>query len=383
MGKIRLKKTGKDSFFGDYVYAQVLDEDDFMVALRQLFDWGRYTDRLLSAYRGQGRRGRPPYDPVVPLKMIFVSYLWNLSERDVERVARRDLGVKYFLELAVDERPPDHSTLTKFKNRLMESGGWTLIVEIYDDIIQQALGHGLELGRVQLLDSVHTQAHVNTEKDRDRQEEGRPPRDPDARRVHKGRRRKVVDGESRTVEVSYHGFKTHSSTNAATGIVTSLVPSLGHKADNKAAPELVAHDLAMGVPCEVYGGDKAYDDGDLRYRIRQLGIEDGFCLRDFRLNKKNGNREVWEDLAQSPGYQQATSQRYRVEQPFGWVKDKHGFERCRYLGLLRYGLQAYFTFLVSNLKRIVKLLTGITLRPQAKGRRAEKLVPVYSDLPWA
>jgi len=60
------------------------------LALRQLFDWGPYpyTERLLSAYRGKGRTGRPPYDPVVPLKMIFVSYLWNLSERDVERVGQ-------------------------------------------------------------------------------------------------------------------------------------------------------------------------------------------------------------------------------------------------------------------------------------------------------
>jgi transposase, IS5 family len=383
MSKVRWVDTGKDSFFGDYVYAQVLDKDDFMVALRQLFDWGRYRERLLTVYRGKGQRGRPPYDPTLLLKMIFVSYLWNVSERDVERVATRDLGVKYFLELAVDERPPDHSSLTKFKNRLIRGREWTLIAEIFDDIIRQALEHGLELGRVQLLDSVHTQAHVNTEKDRDRQDQGQPPRDPDARQVHKGARRQVVDGESRTVEVSYHGFKAHSSINAATGIVTSLVPSLGNKADNKAAPELVAHDLALGVPCEVYGGDKAYDDGDLRYRLREQGLLDGFCLRAFRLHKQDDNRQVWEELARSPDYQEATGQRYRVEQPFGWVKDKHGFERCRYLGLLRYGLQAYFTFLVSNLKRIVKLLTGITLRPQAKGRRAEKLVPVYESLPWA
>lgn len=96
ISKVRLADTGKDSFFGDYVYAQVLDADDFMVALRQLFDWGRYTERLLTVYRGKGRRGRPPYDPVVSLKMLFVSYLWDVSERDVERVATRDLGVKYF-----------------------------------------------------------------------------------------------------------------------------------------------------------------------------------------------------------------------------------------------------------------------------------------------
>jgi len=37
----------------------------------------------------------------------------------------------------------------------------------------------------------------------------------------------------------------------------------------------------------------------------------------------------------------------------------------------------------ANCERIVKLLTGITFREQAKGRRAEVFEPVYSILPWA
>jgi len=82
---------------------------------------------------------------------------------------------------------------------------------------------------------------------------------------------------------------------------------------------------------------------------------------DARRVHKGRRRQVWQCLAQSPGYQQATSQRYRV-----------GEGQAR--------LQAYDASLVSNLKRIVKLLTGITLRPRAKGRGAEKLAPAYRDL---
>jgi len=41
------------------------------------------------------------------------------------------------------------------------------------------------------------------------------------------------------------------------------------------------------------------------------------------------------------------------------------------------------TFMVCNVKRITKLLTGITFRPQAKGRSREVFVPVYTTLPWA
>jgi len=56
----------------------------------------------------------------------------------------------------------------------------------------------------------------------------------------------------------------------------------------------------------------------------------------------------------------------------------HGFGRCRYLGLDRYRVQALLTLMVRNCKRVVKLLTGVTFRPQAKGRRAEPVIPVMA-----
>jgi len=100
-------------------------------------------------------------------------------------------------------------------------------------------------------------------------------------------------------------------------------------------------------------------------------------------------KERWIALQATPQYQEATAQRYRVEQAFGPAKQKHGFDRCRYIGLLRSRIQSLFTFLVRNFKskmrlrrRMVKLLTGLTFRPQAKGRRAEVIRSVYACLPW-
>ena len=77
-----------------------------------------------------------------------------------------------------------------------------------------------------------------------------------------------------------------------------------------------------------------------------------------------------------------------MEQPFVIAKKSHGFELCRYIGLSRYGIQSFLTFMVLNSKskmrprrRMVKLPTGITFRPLAKGRRAEVLKPVYANSP--
>ena len=75
--------------------------------------------------------------------------------------------------------------------------------------------------------------------------------------------------------------------------------------------------------------------------------------------------------------------RFWVEQPFGQAKGKHSLGRCPYRGPLNYGFQAFLSFLVINLKRIVRLLTGLAFRELAKGCRKGVLRPVYAHLPWA
>ena len=381
----RFKNTGKGSFFGDMMYESFLkrNSNHFLVALNNLFDWDSYSEKLLMLYKGRGREGRPPYEPVLIFKLLFISYLYNVSEREVERLADGHLMVKWFLGLAVDTAPPDHSTLTAFKERTLNKQGWETLQGIFDGMLKEARDHGLQLGKIQVLDSVHTQANVNNIKDRERQEKGQEPRDPDARVVNKGKRRVVTaDGEETEKEIRYRGFKTHSSVNAATIIVTSIIPALGNTADNKAFAALRKHDRELGLPVTTYSGDRAYDDTDIYTRLTEEGLSSGITLHDYRTNKKNDNKEPWLTLKASKTYIEGHDVRYRVELPYGWSKAWHGFERCRYLGLARYAIQSALTFMVSNAKRIVKLLTGITFRMQAKGRRAEVFEPVYSTMPW-
>ena len=382
----RFKKTGKGSFFGDMLYQPLLkrNPNHFLIALNNLYDWDSYSGKLLMLYKGKGIAGRPPYEPVLIYKLLFISYLFDVSEREVERLSDNYLMIKWFLGLAVDEAPPDHSTLTAFKERLLSNQGWGVLERMFDGMLQEARDRGLQLGAIQVLDSVHTQANVNNIKDRERQESGQEPRDPDARVVNKGKRQVVTaDGKAVEREIRYRGFKTHTSVNAETLIVTSIIPALGNTADNKAFEALRSHDRELGLPVTTYSGDRAYDDTDIYTRLKEEGLFSGITLNDYRTEKKDGNKGLWLALKASETYKEGRQVRYRVEMPYGWIKAWHGFERCRYLGLARYAIQSLLTFMVSNAKRIVKLLTGITFRAQAKGRRAEVFKPVYAVMPWA
>jgi len=378
-------RTGKDSFLGDFAYERTVKRHSrhFLVILTRLFDWEARTREFIRLYKGRGLVGRRPYDPVLMYKMHFVAYLYNVNEREMEELADLNVLVKWFLGLAVDEPVPDHTTLFMFRKRLKQDGGWKLLQDAFDEVIRQSLAHGVEFGSLQVLDSVHTQANVNNAKDRERQDRGGKPRDPEARVVHKGRRRVVeADGASVMKVIRYRGFKTDVSANAKTGMVSSVHPTTGNHADNKAFPWLREHDRSLGLPITGYGGDKAYDDTDIHERLAQEGLQSGITLRRERTAKKDPNKQRWLEMEASPEHQAAVKQRFRVEQAFGDVKSWHGFERCRYLGLAGYRIQAFFTFLVHNLKRMVKLLTGVTFRPQAKGRRREQVQPVYGAL-WA
>ena len=344
-----------------------MPRDHFLGRLNQVIDWEPFTEILMPAYKRLAEEGRPPYPPVVILKMFIISFLYRFSERQVEEATNFNLAIKEFVGLAVDEPAPDHSTLSEFNKRLRVSGGWEKLTAICDEVLRQARAAGIQLGKIQVVDSVHTVADVDKDTDRERRKQGKKPRDPQAQVVKKGKRRKTdADGQARTVEVTYLGYKSHTSVNAETGLITSLVPTVGSAADNKEFPNLLAHDEEIGVSAAIYSGDKAYDDTDLHYRLWAAGKHSALRLKDYRTRVTNDNHEFWQKVADSPEYQEGGAERFKVERKYGEAKRWHGFGRCRYLGLLRYGIQAHLTVLALNLKRIVTLLTGVRFRPGSR-----------------
>jgi transposase, IS5 family len=275
------------------------------------------------------------------------------------------LSAKHFLGLAVDEAAPDHATLTLFKNRLLASKGEKVFEQLFKRVLSIAKEQGINFGRIQVVDSVHTLADVNVEKDGSRQKKGKDPRDPDARWGAKGK--KVVkdeNGKKHEQTEYFYGFKTHLSLNADTGLITSLKVTEGSAYDGHELPDLVRSDLAQGVGAEVYAGDKGYDDAENHEFLKERGLKSALRLKRNRTQKKDPNKGPWLKLLEDPDYEAGLKERYKVERKFGEAKLCHGFRRARYLGLVRYRVQSYLTAMVLNLKRMVKLLHGVSFRNQ-------------------
>ena len=132
---------------------------------------------MLALYAGRGEFGWPPYTPETLLKMLLLAYLYNLSERRVEEWVSDSLAARCFLNLAANERVPDHTTLSAFKARIVKRGQEACLQALLAEIIRQAQARGVRLGTIQVVDRTPVVANVNVAHEKAHTATEQPPRD--------------------------------------------------------------------------------------------------------------------------------------------------------------------------------------------------------------
>jgi IS5 family transposase len=104
----------------------------------------------LACYYSRGM-GRPAYPPSIPFKMIFLEWLYKLSDVKVSFACKVNFLFKWFVGLKPEQPPPDDTTLVKFRARLKEEG----FREIWNELILIAKKNGLVKGRLRIIDGTH------------------------------------------------------------------------------------------------------------------------------------------------------------------------------------------------------------------------------------
>ena len=90
--------------------------DHFYRHLEATLDLGFVREWVADRY---AERGRPSIDPVVFFKLQLVMFFEGvLSERHLMRVVADRLSVRWYLGYDLDDPLPDHSSLTRIRERL-------------------------------------------------------------------------------------------------------------------------------------------------------------------------------------------------------------------------------------------------------------------------
>lgn len=137
---------------------QLVPKDHLLRKIDATIDFSFIHARVAGLYCPDN--GRPALDPTLMFKALFIGYLFGVrSERQLVREIEVNVAYRWFLRLKLTDKVFDASTLSQ--NRRRRFNDTSVAQDIFDAIVEQAVGHGLVDGTVLYTDSTHLKANAN------------------------------------------------------------------------------------------------------------------------------------------------------------------------------------------------------------------------------
>jgi len=279
------KQTEPKLFYHGVSLERRIPSEHPLRKIKQLVDFDFIRSQVADLY---GANGNQSVDPAVILKLMFLLFHENIkSERALLRQLPLRLDWLWFCDYDLDEATPDHSVLSKARNRW----GSEVFEAFFMNILEQCINAGLvdgetiyidsstiagnaDIGKVRAqfrkiseevtgkLDTIEP-AQPETSGDDDQQDKLDKrvnPSDPDAR-------------IGRKYNKSTLGYKDHRVVDDKHGIITTTITTAANVRDDKVLPKAVtSHQFKTKTKPRTVAGDKIYGTGANYKYLHKTGI---------------------------------------------------------------------------------------------------------------
>ena len=292
------KKLEQDEWFFYGSLEDLVPPDDPLRRLDAILDlaWLRRETRELYS-----NTGRPSVDPVVIAKLLLIAYLHGISsERELMRQVQVNLSYRSFLHYRLSERLPDHSNLTRSRQRL----GEMTIRKVFEHVLSLCLDAGLVGGELQSVDSTFVQANaslsslqprlvaaeaerftqqlflVNPGEEEAREKddhEGKPPAASAKTDRLNDRYVSKTDPDSglyrRKRGKSHLGFLVHFAVDRTKQIITGVLTTGAQEHDAAQLIPLIDQVSAQGIAVQAVAADRGYSTAAVYHELAEREIE--------------------------------------------------------------------------------------------------------------
>lgn len=379
----------------------------FYQALNALLAEGKFDhwieQRCQPFYECDEKRGQPSLPPGVYFRMLLIGYFEGLdSQRGIAWRCSDSLSLRQFLGVSLEERTPDHSTLTNTRKRLPAE----VFTEVFEFVLGIAAAKKLIAGKTVGVDSTTLEANAamrsivrrDTGEDwkeyvtRLMREEGvigpeDQPSDEDVRRFDKKRKNKTVsnadwqsatDPDARIAHMkdgtTHLAYKAEHVVDLASDLV--LAAEI-RPADHGDAATLVDSVAAAQIHLNAAGGDTTIAEAaaDKGYHAAStIELSDSLDVRTYipepkrkhRLKLSNKSKAEQQALRNNRRRMKRAKgkalQRRRsevVERTFAHICETGGSRRSHLRGLVNVTKRYLIAAAAHNLGRILRTLTGI------------------------
>src|ERR687896_1359176 len=141
----------------DISLEDLVPEDNFYRRLQERLDLSFVREMVEDLY---AHSGRPSVDPEVFFKLQLVMFFENIrSERQLMRVVADRISVRWYLGYDLHEPLPDHSSLTRIRDRY----GLEVFRRFFEQIVERCAEAGLVWGEEFYFDATKVEANASLE----------------------------------------------------------------------------------------------------------------------------------------------------------------------------------------------------------------------------
>src|SRR5215217_3246055 len=141
----------------DISLEDLVPEDNFYRRLHQKLDLSFVRELVEDRYAASGR---PSVDPEVFFRLQLVMFHEGIrSERELMRIVSDRLSVRWYVGYDLYEPLPDHSSLTRIRERF----GLSVFREFFERIVEECFDAGLVWGEELYFDATKIEANASME----------------------------------------------------------------------------------------------------------------------------------------------------------------------------------------------------------------------------
>src|SRR5271170_669895 len=147
----------QEQLFYSFRLDDVVPDDHLVRAIAAVLDLSWVHAELATYYP---KIGRPSIDPVLMIRMLVVGYVFAIrSERALCREVQVNLGYRWFCELSIEDKVPDHSAFSRARNERF--GDSAIFRSVFERVVGACIVAGLVGGEGFAVDASLIAADAN------------------------------------------------------------------------------------------------------------------------------------------------------------------------------------------------------------------------------
>jgi len=251
-------------------YSHVEKLGDKLERISNLIDW----DKFRRFFDKNSKVGRPPYDPVIMIKILTLQSWYGISDQEMEYQIADRISFQKFL--GFPKEIPDFTTIWRFREELTKTD---IMDDIWKELKSQMNEKGIKFSKGVIQDATFVEA---------------PPGKTNSGMEDRGRGQPTSRNEDGTWakknNKSYFGYKDHAKVDSENGIVTEVAVTAASVHDSC---------IDLSKPDEVVYRDKGYfgakpkakGDATMGRSVRDHPLSVRDKLRNKRISKKRAPGE--------------------------------------------------------------------------------------------